>query len=79
MLNPVKKRCLRLSLPFWRANHIRTAVSLGGDCDTLTVIAGSIAEGFYGVPAHLKLECWRGGPKQLVDVLQQFEERIYNE
>ena len=26
---------------------IRTAVSLGGDCDTLTAIAGSIAEGFY--------------------------------
>ena len=25
---------------------IRTAVSLGGDCDTLTAIAGSIAEGF---------------------------------
>ena len=25
---------------------IRTAVSLGGDCDTLTCIAGSIAEDF---------------------------------
>ena len=31
-------------------NVIRTAVSLGGDCDTLTAIAGSIAEGFYGIP-----------------------------
>lgn len=30
---------------------IRTAVSLGGDCDTLTAIAGSIAEGFCSVPA----------------------------
>ena len=29
---------------------IRTAVSLGGDCDTLTCIAGAIAEGFYGGP-----------------------------
>ena len=29
---------------------IRTAVSLGGDCDTLTCIAGSIAEAQYGVP-----------------------------
>ena len=29
---------------------IRTAVSLGGDCDTLTCIAGSIAEAFYGIP-----------------------------
>ena len=32
---------------------IRTAVSLGGDCDTLTCIAGSIAEAFYGVPDEL--------------------------
>ena len=32
---------------------IRTAVSLGGDCDTLTCIAGSIAEGYYGVPEEL--------------------------
>ena len=29
---------------------IRTEVSLGGDCDTLTCIAGAMAEGFYGVP-----------------------------
>ena len=36
---------------------IRTAVSLGGDCDTLTAIAGSIAEGFYGVPEWMKAEC----------------------
>ena len=36
---------------------IRTAVSLGGDCDTLTCIAGSIAEGFYGVPEDLKQAC----------------------
>ena len=32
---------------------IRTAISLGGDCDTLTCIAGSIAEGFYGIPTEL--------------------------
>jgi len=38
---------------------IRTAVSLGGDCDTLTCIAGSMAEAYYGVPARLKVECVR--------------------
>jgi ADP-ribosylglycohydrolase len=32
---------------------IRTAVSLGGDCDTLTAIAGSIAEAFYGIPEDI--------------------------
>ena len=36
---------------------IRTAVSLGGDCDTLTCIAGGIAEAFYGVPEEMKGEC----------------------
>ena len=36
---------------------IRTAVSLGGDCDTLTCIAGGIAEAFYGVPAEMEKEC----------------------
>lgn len=34
---------------------IRTAVSLGGDSDTLTSIAGSIAEGYYGVPEERML------------------------
>ena len=29
---------------------IRIAMSLGGDCDTLTCIAGGIAEALYGVP-----------------------------
>ena len=32
---------------------IRTAVSLGGDCDTLTCIGGGIAEAFYGVPDQI--------------------------
>lgn len=53
---------------------IRTAVSLGGDCDTLTAIAGSIAEGFYGVPAGLKEECHRRLPEPLNKVLVAFEE-----
>lgn len=55
---------------------IRTAVSLGGDCDTLTVIAGSIAEGFYGVPDELKEECYRRLPKPLLDILRKFEKFI---
>ena len=32
---------------------IRTAVSLGGDCDTLTCIAGGMAEAFYSVPTEM--------------------------
>ena len=52
---------------------IRTAVSLGGDCDTLTCIAGSIAEAFYGVPEELKGECRKRLAEPLLAVLQRFD------
>lgn len=55
---------------------IRTAVSLGGDCDTLTCIAGSMAEGFYGVPEDLKNECMERLPKDLREVLAHFTNQI---
>ena len=32
----------------------RTTVSLGGDCDTLTCIAGSMAEALFPIPELLK-------------------------
>lgn len=54
---------------------IRTAVSLGGDCDTLTCIAGSIAEGFYGVPEKLKEECRSRLPRDLRAILEEFCKR----
>lgn len=57
---------------------IRTAVSLGGDCDTLTAIAGSIAEGFYGVPEALKQACRAKLPPNLLKVLQQFDAFLEN-
>lgn len=50
---------------------IRTAVSLGGDCDTLTCIAGSIAEAFYGVPDYLRDECERRLPDDMADILRK--------
>ena len=51
---------------------IRTAISLGGDCDTLTCIAGSIAEAFYGVPEEMKAECRKRLSDDLLKVLDQF-------
>ncbi len=33
---------------------IRTAISLGGDSDTLAAITGSMAEAYYGVPEDIK-------------------------
>ena len=52
---------------------IRTAVSLGGDCDTLTCIAGSIAEAFYGVPAVYEAECKSRLPEEMQAVLRRFD------
>ena len=54
---------------------IRIAVSLGGDCDTLTCIAGSMAEAFYGVPEKLKEECRKRITPEMKEVLARFEKR----
>ena len=52
---------------------IRTAVSLGGDCDTLTCIAGSVAEAFYGVPLLYEAECRARLPEDMAQVLDRFD------
>ena len=51
---------------------IRTAVSLGGDCDTLTCIAGSMAEAFYGVPEEIAKEGRKRLPDNMLAVLDRF-------
>lgn len=53
---------------------IRTAVSLGGDCDTLTCIAGGMAEAFYGVPENIKSECVNRLPEDMRTVIDRFDE-----
>ena len=53
---------------------IRTAVSLGRDCDTLTCIAGGMAEAMYGVPEELKEECRKRLKPDMVKVLDRFGE-----
>lgn len=52
---------------------LRTAVSLGGDSDTLAAITGSIAEAFYGVPDDLKSECRHRLTPELAELLQTWE------
>ena len=56
-------------------NALRTAVSLGGDSDTLAAITGSIAEAFYGVPENLKAECRRRLTPELEAFLLAWEAR----
>ena len=52
---------------------IRTAVSLGGDCDTLTCITGSMAEAFYGVPDEFKKECESRLPEEFIEIMHKFD------
>ena len=52
---------------------IRTAVSLGGDCDTLTCIAGGMAEAMYGIPEEMADECRKRLPGDMLEVVDRFE------
>jgi len=55
---------------------IRNAISLGGDSDTMACIAGGIAEAFYGgVPEEMVAEVRRRLPKDLIQVVEAFQER----
>lgn len=51
---------------------IRNAVSIGGDSDTISAIASSIAEGFYGIPEHIHERTLQYVPEHLVDVIASF-------
>ena len=55
---------------------IRTAVSLGGDCDTLTCIAGGIAEAFYGIPDKISIEGYNRMNADMREVLCRFYAQI---
>ena len=52
---------------------IRTAISMGGDTDTMGAIAGSIAGAFYGVPEDLKKQAYRYLDGQQLKILNDFE------
>lgn len=51
---------------------IRTAVSLGGDCDTLTCIAASIAEAYYGIDDSFIQEVFGYVSADMKEVLEHF-------
>ena len=53
---------------------IRTAVSLGGDCDTLTDIATGMAEAFYGFPDEMKDKCLECTDANTHEVMKIFDE-----
>ncbi len=56
---------------------IRLCASLGGDCDTLAAIAGSIAEAYFGIPVMFIMEAKNRLPDDLLDVAERFDEETY--
>lgn len=55
---------------------IRTAVSIGGDSDTLAAMAGSIAEPFYGIPKHIEEQALDHLDKDLLKIVEQFKREV---
>ena len=53
---------------------VRSAVSLGGDCDTLTCIAAGIAEAFYGMPDEMQEEALSRIEDDMKAVIDRFVE-----
>lgn len=54
---------------------IRTAVSVGGDSDTIAAIAGSIAEAYYGIPLSMREKALTYLEGEFRDIVRDFEER----
>ena len=52
---------------------VRNAILLGGDADTMTAIAGSIAEAYYGVPEEIVAEVRKRLPADLLEVVERFQ------
>lgn len=51
---------------------IRTAISVGGDSDTLACITGSIAGAFYGVPEYLRQKAMSFLDTRLLNIYEEF-------
>ena len=51
---------------------IRTAVSLGGDCDTLTDIAAAMGEAYYGCSKELIAECEKRIETEMIELIDRF-------
>lgn len=54
---------------------VRTAISIGGDSDTLAAITGSIAEAYFGIPQDLRTKALSFLDENLRAILSAFERK----
>ena len=52
---------------------IRTAISIGGDSDTIAAIAGSIAEAYYGVPKEIEEKALTYLDEELLEIYKMWD------
>ena len=52
---------------------IRTAVSIGGDSDTIACMAGAMAEAYWGVPDDIRALAEKYLDARLLDIVKRFE------
>lgn len=55
---------------------IRTAVSIGGDSDTIGAMVGGIAEAHYGIPEDIEKKAFTFLPPELKDIIERFREKM---
>ena len=55
---------------------VRTAVSMGGDADTMACIAGAIAEAYYGIPKELEEEMYKFLSPDIREIVEEFKEYV---
>ncbi|OPX92508.1 MAG: ADP-ribosyl-(dinitrogen reductase) glycohydrolase [Pelotomaculum sp. PtaB.Bin104] len=53
---------------------IRTAISLGGDSDTIAAITGAIADAYYGVPDDIKVKALSYLDEELLAIYNDWQE-----
>lgn len=68
---PQAFECLLESTDF--ENAIRLAVSIGGDSDTIALIAGSMAEAAYGITELIVEKAMTYLPDDMKEVINQFK------
>jgi ADP-ribosyl-[dinitrogen reductase] hydrolase len=51
---------------------IRTAISIGGDSDTIAAIAGGVAEAIFGIPNDIAEQTWKYLPTDIQQVTRDF-------
>lgn len=54
---------------------LKTAISMGGDADTMACIAGGIAAAYYGVPKEIENKGLEFLPNEFLDVLKKIKEK----